>query len=183
LAVDMTRIGKSLHALGLVLSVAVAILLPACVAEPLHNGPIDDQRAAKLELICTKLKLPAPLHNVWLYQNDKWVFNQKIRFETSTAAARAFATALLRVEYPELGRGAYHRLTPGYDPGIHLGGPSVDWWLKDFPHNAEGGEFHYPPRRIVVFPKGDSATVWLWLSQDTSNIPVSACGGQIMTTP
>jgi hypothetical protein len=165
------------------LSVAAGLLLAGCTVEPLHNGPIDNRRAAKLELICTQTKLPVPLHNVWLYQDDNWVFNQLIRFETSTAAARQFANALLTVDHPKIDPGAMHVLAPGYDPRIHLSGPIVDWWPTNFPRNAEGGEMSFPTRKIVVLPKGDTATVWLSLSQDVANIPLSACGGQAMTAP
>lgn len=136
-------------------SMTLCTLATGCTGIVKHDGRVDQEHVSQVKLIQDGVSLPKGARELYLYDHDGLEDLQKIRFDSSLNDARDFAADLLGVPAKK-----------GYDPVIEFHGPQVDWWIKDFPSEAEGGEVNSTQitKKVVIVAHGDTARVWAFLA-------------------
>jgi hypothetical protein len=140
-----------------VLKVTLALIACSCSPAP-DDGRVDAAAVRQIQLLNPSAPLPPSASNVWFVEKHFLDTYQMVRFDASLADARAFARNLLDGRSP----------VRGHDPRLQYFGTDLEWWLRDFPANAEGGAKHdgHLRAQVVIVPDNERATVWALMFSD-----------------
>lgn len=131
---------------------AVVALSAGCGGNIANQGQVPLNEVASVRLLHSEVALPASAANVWINEQTFQDSYQMLRFDASEADARAFVRSVL-------GRDTIR----GEDPHFGEFGRGHDWWLRDYPADAEGGSSRerHPAVKVVLLPMGDRARIWM----------------------